>query len=217
MKAFDGLIARLRALPRAARWALGAAALIAVYFAIVEPTLDATNQLNNKSDVLLSGLRQERDLLVNDSAKGRVVADGQRYFGEPLLPTDPANRAEAIHNVVDEVLNKRGVTKKTLTERQIPMRPEEAAALSGKPDAIGDRLILDITFEASPEAIMDIVSDLEQAREVAAVSRVEIRRADTGRDKGAAPVGRVLKVTISPESWFISKPAAVAASNGGPR
>jgi hypothetical protein len=42
MKAFDGLIARLRALPRAARWALGAAAVVGVYFQIVEPTLVAT-------------------------------------------------------------------------------------------------------------------------------------------------------------------------------
>lgn len=211
------LISKVQGLPRAARWALAAAVVIAAYFLIVEPALDAANRLNNRADVLAAGLAQERDLLVSDSPKGRVIADGEKYFGEPLLPTDPANRAEAIHNVVDETLKQHGVTKRTLTERQIPMRPEEAALLSGKPEATGDRLMLEITFEASPETIMAIVSELEQAKEVAAVTRVEIRRADTGRDKGSAPVGRVLKATIVPESWLITTPRPGLAGAGGAR
>jgi hypothetical protein len=205
------LIAQFRALPRAARWALAATLAILAYFVVVEPTLDATNRLTARNDQLAAGLKQEAALKAADSPQGRAIADGQRSFGQPLLPTDKAATPDAIHRVVDAVLTRHGVTKRTKNERQIPIQGDNLTALLG-PDAqrlTVDRLVLDVTFEATPETVAAIVAELEQAKEITAVARVEMRKAEAGRGAAAEPApGRFVKATISPESWIVSGAAA---------
>lgn len=197
------------------KWAVAFAAAMLGYFLVIEPVLDSTNRLNQQADALASGLKAEAELLSPESPKGRLLSDGRRLFGEPLLPGDPGNRPEAVHGVIDRILDKHGVTKRQKNERRIPFRGDELTTLLG--GAAGqksaERMVLDITFDASQEVVTAIVNDLEQAKEVALVSRVDLRRPDAGRDsRGGAPVttGHVLKVTITPEAWIVSGSASGA-------
>jgi hypothetical protein len=212
----ENLFAQYRALPRAARWALLATAGILLYFLAVEPTLDATNRLNVRADQLALGLRQEAALKATDSSPGRAIADGLQAFGQPVLPTDKAAAPDAIHRIVDAVLTRHGITKRTKNERLLPIRGDELTALLGpgtSPQMAVDRLVIDITFDAAPETVVAILGELEQAHEITAIARVEMRKADAGRSPGAAPESssRIVKATISPEAWI----AYEAPAGGG--
>lgn len=216
------LLNKFAELPRSMKWLVVFLIFTVVYFLIVEPSLDQAGALNAKADRLALGLKQERDLLSTDSAKGKLLADGRRLFGEPLLPGDPANRPEAIHTAVDKILARNGVTKSIKNERRIPFRNDELANLLGSSiQGTAERIVLDLAFEASPEAVMAIITQLEQAPEIALVGRVELRRPDAGRDpKSGAPisVSRTLKVTVSPEAWIVnsvSGSVATTASTAG--
>lgn len=190
------------------KWLVVFVAFTAVYFLVMEPSLDRANALNAKADRLAQGLRQERELLSSDSGKGKVLADGRKLFGEPLLPGDPRNRPEAIHTAVDKILTKNGITTSKKNERRIPFRTDEIAGLLGPSlQGTAERVVLDLAFEASPEAVTAILTQLEQAPEIALVGRVELRRPDAGRDpKSGAPIAasRTLKVTVSPEAWIVN-------------
>jgi len=63
-----------------------------------------------------------------------------------------------------------------------------------------DRLVREVQFEGTPEQIAAVVSDLENAPEIAAVSRVQVRRGDQ-QDTAA----RMLKVTVAAEAWVVGK------------
>lgn len=215
-KLFD----KFAALPRSMKWLVVFLVVLVGYFVIVEPVLDATNRMNQKADSLAAGLKKEADLLSPESPDGRRLADGRRLFGEPMLPGDPAHRPEAVHDAVDRILEKHGVTKRTKNERRVAFRGDELAALMGGAAAgtqqAAERLILDIPFEATPETVTAIVSELEQAKEITLVSKVEMRRPDAGRDaRSGTPVatGKTLKVTVSLEAWILTS----GAPGGGSR
>lgn len=204
----NSLLLKYNALPRAGKWLLGALAVVVVYFGVVEPVLDATNTARSRADALAAGLEKERTLTSSDSDQGRILENGRRSFGEPFLPEDPGNHPEALHSLVDAILEKRGVSSRVKNERRIRIAGDEAVKLLGALAASSnlERLILDLTFEASPETITAILADLEQAKEVAAISRLEIRRLDVGGGRGApaASGAKVVKATISPEAWILT-------------
>jgi hypothetical protein len=215
----NALLAKLKALPRAATWAIGALLLLVAYFGVIEPVLDATNAARSRADALAAGLQKERALTSTDSDQGRTLANGRRSFGEPYLPEHPDNKPEALHTRVDTILGDRGITTRVKNERRIRIAGDEAAKLLGPLAATSnvERLILDITFDASPETIASILSDLEQAKEVAAISRVELRRPDaTGSRGAAAPASgsRTVKATISAEAWVLSKSSGASPAGG---
>ena len=209
------LYAKFVAMPRSMQWALVFVIGLAVYFLVVENVLDSTNRLNQKADALTTGLKQEVELLSPDSNKGRVLAEGRRLFGEPMLPGDTGNRPEAVHAAIDRILDKHGVTKRTKNERRVPFRGDELTKLLGAAGSqkSAERMVIDIIFEAPQSEVTAIVTELEQAKEIALISRVELRKPDAGRDaKSGAPVssGQSLKVTITPEAWIVS-----ASTSGG--
>lgn len=211
----NAIFARLAALPRAAKWLLGLVALLVIYFGVVEPSLEATAAARARADTLAAGLAKERDLTSTDSDQGRILENGRRSYGEPYLPEAPENRPEALHTRVDTVLEHYGVTNRVKNERRVRLTADDAAKLVGALGATSgvERLILDISFESSPENISKILADLEQAREVAAISRVELRRPDaSGRGAATTSGGRVIKATISAEAWVLSRAAGSGAA-----
>lgn len=211
---------KYNSLPRAARWLLLTVGVVVVYFGVVEPVLEATNAAKTRADLLATDLAKERALSSTDSEQGRVLETGRRSFGEPLLPEDKANKPETLHSVVDRILEEHAVAKSTKSERHIRIAGDEAVKLLGSlvSTMTAERLILDISFEATPETVTAVLAALEQAREVAAISRVEIRRQDAGRDPraGSSSSGsRIVKATISPEAWIVTP--STAAAGGGTR
>ena len=212
----NALLLKYNSLPRAGKWLVWALAVIVAYFGVVEPVLNATNAARARADTLAAGLDKERALTSPDSDQGRILENGRRSFGEPYLPEDPNNRPEALHSLVDTILEKRGVSSRVKSERRIRIAGDEAVKLLGPlaASSVVERLILDVTFEAAPDTIVAILADLEQAKEVAAVSRVEIRRLDTGGGRSGAPASnaKIVKATLSPEAWIVTRSTGLASA-----
>lgn len=215
------LVESFRSLPRSARWLITAAAGFVVYFLVIEPLLDRTNAYDAQADAVESNLRRAASLSDENSEDGRIVANGMRTFGLPHLPDAAAARPEAIQRVVDRILEDHAVTSRTKTERNATLTGDRARELAG--DARIERYVIEVSFEASQEAVAAIVADLERAPGVSAVSRVKIdRTAVRGTfvdDFGLAnsPVGGSgadgngggrVRATISAEAWVLIRPKA---------
>ncbi len=212
------LVRKFNALPRSGKWLVWTLVLVVAYFGIIEPALEMTAASKARADALAADLERERALTTTDSDQGRTLASGRLSFGEPYLPDNPANKPEALHNVVDAILAKHGIGNRVKAERHVRLPNDEAALLLGPLGAGNnvERLILDITFEAAPDVVAAIIAEFEQAKEVAAISRVEIRRPDVGgAGRGAVPSSgaKVVKATVSPEAWVLA--GSSAGSNVG--
>lgn len=189
------LTERYRAMPRAARWGVWFVAFLFAVFVIVIPVLDKINSLNFKADDRISQLVA---LTHDPSGSAADIALGVRKFGEVNLPGDEQTRAVAFNRRVSSILEKHKI-KDNSTTRKMTLGQGPLKDAYGDGNRI-DRLVREVQFEATPEDIAAVISELENAPEVAAVSRVQIRRGDS-RDTA----GRILKVTLSAEAWVLSE------------
>ena len=189
-------------LPRAGKWIVFAVAGVLFYFYGVEPALQATKDLNNKADALARGLAREHELSSPQSEDGRILDVGLSSFGMPYLPTDGRARPDALHKAVDAILRKNGVRDSNIVEKTATLRGDLVTAMAGN-GARFDRYVLDVTFETDQQSLVSILSDLERAPEVTAISRVRIDHPAAAR--GSKGSSRTLRVTISPEIWVAAK------------
>ena len=187
---------RFQSLPRAARWGILAGGAFVSYFVIVEPVLDVINRANSAADDRAGAL----STLAKGATEGTSeVALGIRKFGDIALPGDPETRSVALNRRVSDVLKKHNIKESTSTQRTMPLGQGPLKDVYGDTDRI-DRLIREVVFDATPEDIAGVIADLESAPEVAAISRVQIRRGD---NKDTA--GRILKATVAAEAWEVVK------------
>lgn len=189
------LIETFRSLPRWARWSAVAGAGLLGYFAVVEPTLDQVNALNSRASARADAIRE-----VRSGSDGGADALGVRKHGRVSVPGDPRERAVAFDRRVLEILDRHDVKDHTSTTRVVPMSSGPLLAALAASDQRVDRRVREIQFEASPEALSAVLSDLEQAPEVAAVSRVQVRKGDAS--------GRTLRASVSAEAWILSRKGA---------
>lgn len=213
----NALINRYNALPRAGKWLTWLVAVIVAYFGVIEPSLVATQAARARADALAAGLEKERALTSADSDQGRILESGRRSFGEPMLPEDALNKPEALHTLVDRILETHRVSSRVKNERRIRIAGDEAIKLLGPlaGSSAVERLILEVSFEASPEVVSAVLADLEKAKEVATIGRIDIRRQESG-GRGSAPASgsKILKATISPESWVLTRVATTGLVGG---
>ncbi len=182
-------------MPRAARWGLLFVALLASYFIVIERLIDQINKLNSKADDRIGALVA---LTHDPSGSAADIALGVRKFGEVNLPGDEQTRSVAFNRRVSSILEKHKI-KDNSTTRKMTLGQGPLKDAYGDGSRI-DRLVREVQFEATPEDISAVIAELENAPEVAAVSRVQIRRGDS-RDTA----GRILKVTLSAEAWVLSE------------
>ncbi len=184
-----------RDLPRAGRWGLLALAGLFAYFGVVEPVVDKTGALKARAEARTRAIAEVR------SGGAAAAADlGLRQFGVVEPPGDPRERAVAFDRRVLEVLDKHSVAKHTSTTRTVPMTPGPLLTALATANQKVDRRIREIQFEATPETLAAVIADLERTPEVAAVSRVQIRKAEDG--------GRMLRATVSAEAWTLVRKGA---------
>lgn len=199
----EGLLQRWKALPRAAQWLLVTGAIAVVYFAAVEPALDASASYSARADVLQAGLDRTRDRRAEDSASGRALALGAARFGAPLLPAAPGatgadDRGAALNARIESILRDRQLRALSIKARTpVPLGRDVLADVVG-PDEQAQRLVIDLDFEAEPQAAMAVIADLERAPEVASIGRISLRRLDREGQ-------RVVQVSVSPEAWIIAR------------
>lgn len=198
------LFARFSALPRAARWSILTAAVIVLYFAVIEPVLDATNSLRNRADATAAALARERDLRT-----AAAPASAAAVLGSPALPAPAPQAKQALYKRIEAVFAEHRLNP-DIIERTSPLRAPQADSLTAYDERL-DRLILDLSFEAAPETVTSIIAQLEQAPEIAAISRLQLRRIEPARATTPAPSGRAaqaqpapaprLRATIAAEAW----------------
>ena len=191
----SNLADKFRSLPRAGRWGACAVALLAAYFIVVEPVIDRINRVNSKADDRAGALVA---LTHDPSGSAADIALGVRKFGEVLLPGDEQIRSVAFNRRVTSILEKHKIQDNSTT-RKMPLGQGPLKEDYGDVNRI-DRLVREVQFEGTPESIAAVISELESAPEVAAVSRIQIRHGD---QKDTA--GRVLKASVTAEAWIVSE------------
>ncbi len=191
-----GLIQRFRAMPRATRWAIGGSVVIAAYFLVVEPVVEATSRRMTASQSKAAVIATHAKTAQAMQAASEMRAQGVRKFGMVELPGDPEKRPLEFNQQVDEILKRHGVRESTSTSRTSPMGAGPLAAkITGEFRV--DRMMRDIQFAADPDAAAAIIADLERSPIVSTISRLQIRQAD-GRDRNA----KVVRVTMTVETWL---------------
>jgi hypothetical protein len=192
----SALLARYHALPRTMRWLLWTAAVLVLYFAVIEPYVitkpAALRAKAGETETRLVSLQKEAE-----SGQAHVVANAIARFGPIDPPSNEPERATLLFNrKVAETLEKHGIKKYTSPNRSTNMeRGPLVRAVSS--DERVERRIADIQFDASPEEITGILADLERSPEITAVSKIQLRRADGG--------GRTLHATLTAEAWVITR------------
>jgi hypothetical protein len=184
-------------LPRAAKWALCGLLVIALYFGVVDRTIDRINTLNGKADIseatlnkfAASGEPQKRAL---DTLKL-----GIRQFGDVDFPEDAAKRSVAFNKAVDRILADQRVIAKSRT-KNAPLGQGPLTAKIGSDQRV-ERIVRDIEFDSTPEAFAAVVAALERSPVVASVSRVQVRQIES-KDKST----RVVHATVTAEAWILS-------------
>lgn len=216
------LIDRYNALPRSARWLGWLVALLVGYFGVVEPLLDWRTSLNQHADDLAARLDREHQLASDAATPGSTIAVSRAMFGAPMLPGADAVRKQAFSSRVNAILRDHQVIAR-ITERQTPVREAQASSLVD-PEFRVERLVLDLTFEASPDTVATILADLEKSEEVSAVGRLSVRKiTDAPRSGGGGggrdsreSTGRIVRAQISVETWLAVK-NTTAVGLAGPR
>lgn len=196
------VIDRIKSWPRALKWALLGAIIIAAYFVAIEPAIDTYNSWKGGADVAQARLAAfERDEDVRQQER-QAIELGLRQFGRVAFPGEERARSEDLNRVIEQVFSRHDVRDRTQTTRRAPLGqgPIDKSIAS---DQRIDRLIIDVQFDATPEQIAGVVADLEQSEVVAAVSRVQLRKAADG-DRGRAS-GRIVRANLSVEAWLLSK------------
>ena len=122
---------------------------------------------------------------------------GFRTFGDVDFPADQTTRAGAFNSAVDRILKEQKVIAKSRTKNA----PLGAGPLNAKvgPEQRIERMVRDIEFDATPEAVDAVLAALERSPVVATVSKVQIRNLDS-KDKSA----RQVHAAITAEAWFLS-------------
>ncbi len=190
------LAQRARSLPRAAIWAGVGVGIVAAYFGLVEPLLDRLNRTTARAEERAAALAAVRR--PHDSGDTAAEALAVRKFGRVELPGDPELRPVEFNRKVTDVFNARGVKDYKSTTRRVPLGqgPMQAAYTSSERV---ERTIREIQFEAEPETISAIIADLEAIPEVAAISRVQLTKANAeGRP-------RALRAVIAAEAWTATR------------
>lgn len=204
----SAIIARFRSLPRAARWAALALALFAGFFLGVEPSLDAAAQVSDRADrreAMLRWLDRE-----SSRADGEIsrIRTGVERFGRVDPPGDPRQRSEQLSEALTRILDAHGVREQTTTSRTIAVSTGPLMAHI-PPEQVLQRLVVDVQFDASPEAVARIVADLEQEACVVAVSRITMRRSED-LDRVRRTPGGLVRAGITVEAWILAAKGGIS-------
>jgi hypothetical protein len=199
----NALARHFAALPRAFKWAVLALGVIAFYFGLFEPALAFADRFNTRADALQRAVSRDREL-ASTVSDGFTLQSAQAALGSPIRPGQRDITPEVLLRVVSAVLDAHGVSSRNVSESSSTLSGDQAAALG-----VGEirRLVLQVSFEADAQTVVDVLADLERAPEVAAISRLRIDKAGLrsgmfGEDEG------LVRVTLSPEAWIARSSSA---------
>jgi len=187
---------RMAALPRATRWGIIGLIVVAGYFVVIEPVVDATSRVlervDSKSSLILTHSKTAQAMRI----ASETLVLGVKKFGVVSPPGDPEKRPLEFSEAVDRVLKSHDVKESTSTSHTAPLGAGPLSARIGG-DFRVERLLRDIQFAADPDSAAAVIADLERLPVVATISRLQIRQAE-GKDKNA----KMVRVTMTLEAWL---------------
>lgn len=192
-------------LPRSGRWLLWAAIGIGAYFVLVEPVVDATVSASERANAMAARIRAVRAMGEQAKEDEQIIAIGSRLHG-PIEPPGPrSERATALNRAVDGALREAGVSgARTQTTEQNLADGPATRYYGGRSSLV--KLVSTVSFDASPEAFSQVLGSLEADPDVAAVTRVVVRRAEDG--------SRQVSATLTVEAWALGRAARSGAGGG---
>lgn len=205
---------RYRELPRAGRWGVWAVAGIAFYFLVVEVAIERWSSWTAQAEQKEASIRELIDSTSSREAEENTVMNGTKVFGKVSFPGPESERSQALRSRIADVLKKHAVTEYDERGRELLLERGPLATAVGTGSRVR-RIVRDVTFEATPDVMTLIVSDLERASEVSGVSRVFVRKVTGSGNRGSS--SKKLSVTLSIEAWGVAREAtpSSSASNGG--
>lgn len=195
-----GLRERWIALPRSARWGIGAIAGIALYFGVVEGALENLGTWNVRADKRETDLRKFERQRSERRDTDKAATEAVKVFGEIQGPADSATRSQELNQKVQAALDANGVKRPTTTAREVLVPTNSPLSREFGTDHRVERLVSEIVFDAEPEQVAKVVADLEQVPEIARVSRLMLRQ-KSGENEG----GRQVSATIWVEAWQLKQ------------
>lgn len=198
------ILDRYASLPRSARWLVWAGVGLVAYFFVIEPVVDATVRASGRADAMAARIRAVQAMGERAQDHQQKIAIGSRLHGEVELPGPRSVRATALNRAVDRALRDAGVrgARTQTTEQNLADGPA-TDYYGGRGSLV--KLVSTVSFDASPEAFSQVLGALEASPDVAAVTRVIVRRADDG--------SRQVSATLTVEAWALS--ASASRSAGG--
>lgn len=195
----NALIDRYRSIPRSGQWLILFVIGLGLFFGVVLPVLDQANAWKNKADTKLARLsRSGHEAEVLSAAEGEIK-NGLARFGPVELPGIAKERSDALNRKIGQVLRAHGVTNHTSSVKEMPLGSASFDQEFGA-DVRVERLVAELQFDASPETVAAVLAELEQSPEVAAVSRLQIRKG-TGNGQEKKSASKTVKATIAVEAW----------------
>ena len=87
--------------------------------------------------------------------------------------------------------------------QETPLRVTPFQLLGGEEAAVR-RIVRDVSFDCSPDTMVEVLSDLERSPDVSAVSRVFVRKLTNSGTRSSSSA-RNVGVTVSVETWAIAR------------
>jgi hypothetical protein len=192
------LQARYAALPRAAQWLGWFVVAMVAYFVIIEPVLGLTAQARGSAADARDRVASLEARLNSLERAQAELATGITDLGAIMPLGEQDTQTALLRDRITSILVNRGFAAWDLTQARPIAVPRNALDPAAAP--VGRTVLrvgFDLTLEGSPDAVLGVLADLEQAPEVTLVRQSNLRRVE--RD------GRgFLSATISPEVWVLT-------------
>lgn len=175
--------------------------MLGAFYGIIDPALGLAQKWNVSAQAKLERLsRSGREAAELSEAEGDIK-NGVLRFGVVALPGAAKERSDALNRRVGQVLRSHGVTDHTSSVKEMPLGSASFDQQFGS-DVRVERLVTELQFEASPDSVAAVLADLERSPEIAAVSRVQIRKASAnGQEKKSS--SRTVRATLAVEAWQV--------------
>lgn len=193
-----GVVARFRALPRAARWGLLFVAFVVAYFGVVEPVMDLTAKMNAAADRAGSRLATYSQQAKARRDQSNKIDLGVKRFGDVRLPDKDPKRSNEVFTKISDTLKARNISKPSITQNRGVSLGKDVLQELLEPNQEVQRLVFELKLEGSPEDVAGVIADLERIPEVTSIGQVVLRR--LGKEEE-----RKLQATITPEVWIIAE------------
>ncbi|MDP6602439.1 MAG: hypothetical protein QGH76_09115 [Phycisphaerales bacterium] len=188
---FKDIVNRVAALPRAIQWAFWAAVLT-LGFLIWDASIAtiAATWASRADEVGRQVADVDQAIVLTSTMRQTVTA-----FGDVQSPRSKTAGTKALTDAVHEILASHNVKKddfnRTKTSR---MRAGSLPGVAGAGHRV-EQIIGDLQFEAAPEEVMQVVSDLESSPWIDAITSLRLTKSEP----------RMIRVNLSLEAWVLAR------------